>query len=303
MARHNIVHIYGFVHVQPNIIKNEAGKIESVITHVILVSSSRPIIDNNAEEFATFDQAMVLTRDPEMAKKMATLNVNDVIVLKGTLNTRNVPKIITCENCHKQFLVSKNGEKDLALARVSAETEQDLYTSMKTFITPIALDIRKTGLTQEEAMNFIINMREMSNEVQLVGRLCIDPVQWEGGKATTYQLAVVRQFYVKDDNPQTRTDYPYIRVYGEQAESDYRALSKSSMVLVDGTLKTRRFRRTNTCPECKCVKEWYDKVLEVVPYSVQYLKDYKTAEMINAENEAAIAASGLFASEVSGGEN
>lgn len=96
---------------------------------------------------------------------------------------------------------------------------------MITFITPIDFKVIDTtygdkispyaakytttyGPEQEEAkakMNAIMNEakqellrhREMSNEIQVIGNLCADPVQWENGRVTSYQLGVNRNFLSK----------------------------------------------------------------------------------------------------------
>lgn len=298
MAQHNIGHFYGMVNTIPSVIRdNETHKIKSVTLHILTVSSGlRKYAGGMEGNFPEYNQIMIRSGAPGMVDRLAKVRQYDIVIIKGSINTRNVPKITTCPGCMQRYNIAQscvNSEDD---GNVSS-SEKKYSSGMITFVTPIELDIRNTEFGDkakfinesqmseneksdsfdaliEEALGFLMERREMSNEIQLIGNLCADPVSWQNGMVTAYQLGVNRKFYLKDDDPSTSTDYPYIRSMGQQADNDIEALHEGSLVLVDGFLKIRRFKRVTVCPYCSQKKEWTDKVLEVVPYSVEYLLDY-----------------------------
>ena len=139
-----------------------------------------------------------------------------------------------------------------------------------------------------EAKQELLRHREMSNQIQVIGNLCADPVQWENGRVTSYQLGVNRNFFIKDDDPAVHSDFPFIRSMGMQADKDIEALKKGSLVLVDGFVRMRKFNRENVCEKCNSTKKWVDKVLEIVPYTVQYLDKYKTEKEIEEDKKTSL---------------
>lgn len=303
MAQHNIGHFYGVVCTNPTILKDdETGKVVTTSFHILTVTSSRQYEGANEVSMPEQNQIMIRSGVPETAMRLARVRLHDIIILKGSINTRNVPKQVTCLDCQRRFNVSE-------AARMMEESTEDSSTAsdkrklsgMVTFITPIDFDVRETKYgdmtididnkdldedikkeakleVRKEALQFINEHREMSNEIWVLGNLCADPVQWEDGRVTAYQLGVNRKFYLRDDDPSTASDYPYIRSMGKQADNDIDALCKGSLVLVDGFVRLRKFQRESVCPYCGAHKQWLDKVLEIIPYSVQYLSGYKTGK-------------------------
>ena len=272
MAQHNIVHLYGMVHAEPSIIRDDDSlQPISATAYLLTANSSRRYMNNGESNIPEYEQVMITTKDPEVAAQMAQMHLYDIVLLRGTLNTRNVNKRPTCTSCGKKFAIN-----EMRTTNASGSDGEIYSTSMITFVTPIAVDIRAQNLDEDTASRMLMTFRELSNEIQIIGNLCSDPKQWESGRATSYQLGVNRKFYLKHDDPSVYADFPYVRSYGEQAENDFEALHAGSTVLVDGFIKMRTFTRKSTCPYCGTVNTWRDKVLEVVPYSVQYLANYKT---------------------------
>lgn len=284
MAQHNMVHLFGVVQTEPTVrIDDETQKPQEAILYLLVVASSRKYEGSGGNPQPELTPVRIRATLPETVSTVASLHENDVVVLKGVLSTRNVNKQIVCKNCGRPYAVrSKKKESG------QENQGEDEGNGMLTYVTPIALDVCRTHLTEEEAQKYLFQVREMSNEVQLIGNLCADPQPWEDGKVTAYQLGVNRKFYQKTDDPSVNADYPFIRSYGLQAENDIEALSKGSLVLVDGFLKMRYFDRQNTCPYCGATRSWTDYCLEVVPYSVEYLLNYKTGKQRLAEKEDAI---------------
>ena len=272
MAQYNSVHLYAMVKVDPKVVRDDSTGAVKRATMVLTCSSSpRQTGDRAEDNIVSFDDVLVLSRIPEMGQRMAQARANDIVLLKGTLNTRDAPKQAICEECGQKFIVNE-------MKQAENDGDDSKNTSMITFFTPIEFDIIRTGLSQDDALKDLIAHREISNEVQVIGNLCADPKSWSNGKVTSYQLGITRKYFLPDDNPNIVADYPYVRVYGQQALNDIEALSKSSLVFIDGCLKLRRFPRISTCPNCGAQKKWTDRVMEIVPFvnAVEYLDGYKT---------------------------
>lgn len=291
MAQHNLVHLFGVVQTAPTVrVNDETGVPETAMLYLEVATAARRYESSNKDMRPQFVQICVRTTAPDTTSIVAGLHENDIVVLKGVLSTKNVNKQVICKNCGEAFAVREGKQKTEA---EETDAEDDAATSMITYVTPITIDVRKTNLAEDEAHQFLLQVREMSNEIQLIGNLCANPQSFEGGKATSYQLGVNRKYFQRYDDPSTFADYPYIRSLGTQAENDIEALHKGSLVLVDGFLKMRYFDRKSKCPYCGTVRTWTDYCLEVVPYSVEYLQDYKNGKERLAEKEESLETSDI----------
>ena len=202
---------------------------------------------------------------------------DDVILLKGVVSTHDIPRYTVCKNCGKTYVLNsiRNGDTG----------DLSNINSMVTYIVPIDFEIVHRCDTEKEAIHDVMQHVPISNDVQLVGRLCADPKTYENGKSTAYQLGIDRHFFIAEDDPDVAFDYPYIRSYGKQGISDMDSLKKGSLVLVDGALRLRWFNRRVTCPDCGTEKTLEDHVLEVVPNYVEYLADLKPISRTDKEPE------------------
>lgn len=152
-----------------------------------------------------------------------------------------------------------------------------------TFITPIYLKICERvkceeypdGFDEKQSAGMLRERAEVSNIVKLIGRLCRDPERIMNVKQASaqYQVAVNRKFKIREDNPDTKTDFPWIKSYGPQAEEDFTALHVNSLVYVDGCIQSRPISRRVCCPHCGAENSFEEFAYEVVPYSVEYLDD------------------------------
>jgi hypothetical protein len=103
---------------------------------------------------------------------------------------------------------------------------------------------------------------------------------------TQYQLAIERKFTIREDDPNIRTDYPWVKSYGQNAINDKDRLHLGSQVTVDGCLQARSVNRHATCSTCGCVYDWKDRALEIVPYETEYNNNFYTdAEVIENRNK------------------
>ena len=143
MAQYNNVHLYGAVCSNVNVVRDkDSGKIINTTFYLITLTSKRRYEGGNEENYPEQNQVLVRSGVPEMAEKMAKLRLHDIITVKGTLNTRNVPLGIVCPVCSEKYNASPKS------------TEYTDALSMITFVTPIDIDIRETAIGDKQHQAF-----------------------------------------------------------------------------------------------------------------------------------------------------
>lgn len=264
MAKHNFVLLYGQVARDPTIFKNEQTG-----TYIRGVCPLTVIRGIRSSEVVTrqvkYDNPVVMSGNPEQIEAMAEWKVGDMVLVKGSITTKSVIKSKTCEHCQEKN--HKNG--------------------MVVYITPIFSVITDRGKTTEEGVELLRRNSELSNLVFAIGSLCADPQVFQtanGTLLTTYEIAISRKFRVQDDTIDSKTDFPWVKSYGLIANSDAKLLHKGSLIYVDGFLQTRKIEKRHICQCCGKEFSWPDSSMEIVPYSTEYLRNYKTPEEI-AEQE------------------
>ena len=140
--------------------------------------------------------------------------------------------------------------------------------------------LRKTGLigiTEEQAAEMMQRKVEISNQVYLDGELCREPTVYEDTinhhTQTQFQIAVNRKRYIREDNPDKRTDYIWIKAYGRLAKEYQEVLHLHSKITVNGALQTRKVNIDFFCDRCGEVFQKANLSQEVVPYSIEYRED------------------------------
>lgn len=260
MAKHNDVFLYGFVEEPPTIIFDE--KTRTPIRCFFNVLALRGVRDfGNNLDFARVDSIRVMSFRPEIIKIAQNIKSNTMVELKGSFTTKNVKKTVVCEEC---------GHKTSNLGTIG-------------FINPIYLGIRERVLNREEALGLLKEKYEISNQVTVIGMLCREPqlfVTNTGLNIVTYQMAVMRKYKVREENADNTVDFPWIKSYGKLALSDIKALKKGAYVFVDGVIQARDIERITDCENCGHENHWQEKVEEIVPYAVEYLRGHKDIKEI-----------------------
>ena len=270
MAKHNNVFLYGQVLETPRIITDKDGNYVRGMCAINIIRGVRDF--GNHVDNLKYDCPIILTGEPDKVKEMSTWNKYDMVEVKGPITTKEVTKGAICKHC---------GEK--------TSTDGNIV-----FVSPVYLAVRETGLNStEEGTNYLKRRIEISNCATLIGTLCRDPETFrtnEGLSITQYQLAVNRKYRIKDDVAENRTDYPWIKSYGNIAIEDAKYLKTGTVVYIDGMIQTREVTRKTVCASCGEEFEWHDSALEVVPYAVEYLQNFITPEEYEAkmseENES-----------------
>lgn len=255
--RHNNVTLYGQVYKEPRILTDANGKYTRGMCPINVIRGIRDF--GNHINNLRYDCPIIMTGDPEKIAEMSTWKLYDMVEIKGTITTKEVNKNTTCPHCKEKNSVEGN----------------------VVFISPIYLSVRETGITQEEGLELLKKRIEISNCAMIIGALCRDVETYTNSKGLTttqYQLAVNRKFRLKDDAAEIRTDYPWVKSYGEIGEDDAKFLHTGSIVLIDGMVQTREVDRTTVCPHCGESYNWKDNALEIVPYSVEYLQNFTLPE-------------------------
>ena len=260
MARHNYVFLYGRVTKNPKIVTDNEGNFLRGQCMLTVVRGDRSTDDDLYGDFK-YDCPILVSRNPEIILEMSNWKANDMVEVKGNICTRDVKRTTTCPTCGHQ-----NAKMGVLL-----------------YINPIYCHAIEKGLTEDECMNLLRQKCEISNQCIIAGNLCNEPQFYRhdnGLCQTQYQIALNRKFRVKEDPPETKTDFPWVKSQGQNAESDAKFLMKGSSVLVEGFIQTRNITQKTVCEECGETYEWPDQAMEIVPYSTEYLLNCRTTEEI-----------------------
>lgn len=257
MAKHNGVFLYGQVLSEPKITKSEDGTPTRGMCAINVIRGIRDFGNNISD--LKYDCPIILTGDVEKIKEMETWHKNDMVEVKGTITTKEIIKGAICKHCGEKMKVEGN----------------------LVFINPIYLSVRETNLTQEEGIELLKRRVEISNCATIIGTLCRDVETYkakDGLQITQYQLAVNRKYRIREDYAENRTDYPWVKSYGNIAVEDSKFLKMGSVVYIDGMIQTRAVDRTSICEHCGMEFHWNDNALELVPYAVEYLQNFTMPE-------------------------
>lgn len=267
MARHNFVFLYGRVTKNPKILVDDEG---NFVKGQCMLTTIRGDRSPDDDEFVNFrrDCPVILTKAPDLIYEMSQWHENDMVEVKGNVSTRDIPRITHCEHCGHQ-----NTKKGVLL-----------------YITPIYCSKVESCSSEEECNELLKKKCEISNQCIVAGNLCNDPefyIHNNGLCQTQYQIALNRKFRVKEDPPEIKTDFPWIKSQGESARLDAQVLMKGSSVLVEGYIQTREIEQRAICEECGQEYKWKDRAMEIVPYSTEYLLNCRSIEEIQEEEKAA----------------
>jgi len=267
MARHNYVFLYGRVTKNPKIITDAEGNYLRGTAILTTIRGDRSVDDDTLSNIQ-YDCPVILTKNQDLIHEMATWHENDMVEIKGTISTRNITRTTVCKHCAHQ-----NSKAGVLL-----------------YITPIYLSAVERDLIEEQCFELLKKKAEISNQCIVAGNVCNEPQFYRHANGlcqTQYQIALNRKFRVKEDPPELKTDFPWIKSQGEAAESDVKFLVKGSSVLVDGMIQTRKFVQKTVCEECGQEYEYKDDAMEIVPHCTEYLLNCRTSEEIEEmENDS-----------------
>lgn len=255
MARENFVLMHGQVRADPKItIGKEGNLIKAMFMMRVL---RRP---TTSGEFASkrlqIDCPVIYTRNQEMATQIQELKVGDMIDVRGVITSRECRKSTICPECQHKNVSDGN----------------------IVYVTPIYMR-KNEHASDDEGLALLKERAEVSNIVNVIGNLCREPNDYtdaNGKKYAQYQLAVNRRIHIKEDADEIRTDYPWVKTFGNQAYMDSANLHMGSCVYINGALQTREIERKTICEACGHEYTWKDSAAEIVPYYIGYLANCDT---------------------------
>ena len=293
MARENLAFLRGAVVKEPVVIRDDNGDYLYALATINVGRARRKVGDNL--RYMRCDNPPIMTRDEECIKQMELWKPNDIVDVKGVISSKNIAKASHCSSC---------GVKNAAPGTL-------------VFINPIHVEVIRSCETEKEALDYIVANGEISNQVFLFGTLCRDPKMIRPKKGlivTQYQIAMNRKYRIATDPPEIKTDYPWVKSYGENAIEDHKRLHVGSEVFIDGFLQARSVNRKAICGViydekgdvitddngvplsqvdergepigCGTKYEWKDRAMEIVPYDTEYIGDYYSDEEIEEIEEA-----------------
>ena len=168
------------------------------------------------------------------------------IMARGMVSTKMTQKVIKCEGCGKEHV------------------SDALVTEVIAYSKPVLLH------GEYEANE----LREFANNLHLIGAVCSDVQARKspsGVSMTQYQIAVNRKYHVKEK--EDKTDFPWVKTFGRQAEEDEKHLKVSSQIYINGAIQTREVSKTIVCEECESTINYVENLGEIVPQDVEYLNN------------------------------
>ena len=258
MAKENLVLLHGQICTIPKIFANTDGELIKAIFSIKVLR--RPMTGGHIlSDKLFYDCPVILTRNEEMIKQCSDLQLGDMVDIRGVLSTREVVKTTLCPMC----------------------SVKNSIEGTMTYITPIYICRREKELSEEEGISLLRERNEISNLILVIGTLCREPEIYLNEKNRAYaqyQIASNRKYRIREDPPDKKTDYPWIKTNGEQALKDSESLHVGSQIYINGALQTREILRNSICDNCQHQYEWNDSATEIIPYSIEYFADCDTEE-------------------------
>ena len=240
MARENSFNFFGEVANAPVVLFNEEAKTYRVTFTI------RTIRKNGRNDFPKIS---VYSLDEAMAKDyVKRLHQGTYVQVRGMISTKMVKKPVKCESCGEVNMVS------------TLQTEIISYG--KPFILQERIDPS--------------DIAEYANVGNMIGSLCTEIQRKDsvaGPTAAQFQIAVNRRYRVNELEKGTRTDYPWVKVFGETATECLKRLRKSSQIYISGAFQTRDINRHIRCVKCEGELVYAERVGEVIPTGVEFLNN------------------------------
>ena len=255
MARHNYISLYGVASL-PKIV--DLGEKQRATLTLKVVKGPRDSFDGEVQIKAS--SPLIATSNKNIIDKLKDVKENDVLLVKGNIITASCLKTSVCKHCG----------------------QENKFEGILTYINPINIIIVKQNLTKEDALKEIVDNREFSNEVCVIGHLGSAPERIPVMKdilEVQYKIGIPRKFHIREDDENIKSDFPYVKSYGKNAEDDIKYAKIGTTVLIDGYLQGRKFPRKSDCMHCGETYEWKDSTLEIITYQTEYLKNLRTEQI------------------------
>ena len=253
MARENTITLVGEVSSPLTITLNKVHSTYRVAFNL------KTLRRNNRTDFPRVN---VFGLTEEQARKMyEEFKIGEFVMVRGMVSTKMVKKVIKCEGCGKEY------ESDALVTEVIA------------YSAPVHLN------GEYEANG----LKEFANNLHMIGAVCSEIQSRQspsGVSMTQYQVAVNRKYHVKEK--EDKTDFPWVKTFGRQAEEDEKHLKVSSQIYINGAIQTREVNKSIVCDECESTIKYVENLGEIVPQDVEYLNNCVFDESEKKENDTEI---------------
>ena len=279
MATHNSVQMYGFLKSNPVIIRDSEHS--DIINQIIMPMTI--VRRNNISYNGPIDSDVIILCDsPEQINEVKNYKQYDVITLKGVLAFAQQPMIFKCQSCNKDSYDVNNA-------------------TSTAFIYPIwinkinSYEVEALGNdTREGDFNKPIevlskNYAEVSNQVYLMGTLVRDPEYIENGHSSycKFPIGCNRKYFISTQNG-IKADYPWVYIYGQDAEKVMSHLHFQSVVFIDGFIRDMRIEKDVCCNYCNFTQKKKVVRCDIIPYSIEFLSNYDKDEIEKKEESSLI---------------
>ena len=154
MARQNIVFLYARVSKLPVLSKDKStGELNYGMVYVDTVRGLREVDDD--VRYVKHDYPLIISREKNILDNIMEWKENDIVFIKGAITSKKITKSSYCPECADE---NGNAFKNMSLGNL-------LY------ITPIYVKKMASYETKEDAVKDIVDNREISNQVYIVGTL------------------------------------------------------------------------------------------------------------------------------------
>ena len=263
MARENTVILYGRVIQKPAIyVDSNTNQITSGQITLTTLRRSYATSELILKGAIRLDVPCVFSRNEKIIRnQMADIEQGDMVMVKGSLRTQESSRRYICPYCGNEHV--KEG-------------------AVIVYIDPIHIKRLETGCDEKAGFELLRNNDEISNQIFIFGTLCREPSYYTNEesrkKECQFQIATNRKRRIEADGPDKRTDYPWVKTFGGLALECSEVLHVDSSIYINGAIETREITQKFVCEECGQNFEKKGYTTEIVPYSIEYLKNCNIPE-------------------------
>ena len=219
------------------------------------------------------ERIKVVLRDEKQIQALYRLpaEVGCFMEIYGILCTVPKPKRFTCDHCGN----------DIITHGISTFVRPLLFRVTESLEQLGADDIDK--INEDRVFGMLLDRLPVSNVVTVIGNVFRNPEYAPQEGVCTYGIAVNRSFHILEDPEDIRSDFPWVKSFGENANRDYQYLKdrlpdkQGTTVYVRGSLQGREnYIRKIKCPFCDGVSEHEDRegTIEIIAKDTVFLRNY-----------------------------
>lgn len=234
------------------------------------------------------ERIKVVIRDEKQIQALYRIpaEVGCFMEIYGILCTVPKPKRFTCDHCGNDIITH----------------------GISTFVRPLLFRVTESleqlgiddidGLREDEVFGMLMDRLPVSNVVTVIGNVFRNPEYAPAEGVCTYGIAINRSFHILEDPEDIRSDFPWIKSFGENAYRDYQYLKnrlpdkQGTTVYVRGSLQGREnYVRKIKCPFCDGVSEKEDEegTIEIMSKETVFLRNYnEVPEEIRSQTDIGV---------------